>query len=245
MASIDISSAPREASLDLHPNTQITAQNQIQSPLLRLPGEIRNNIYSYAQSGGYCLRVHSWVARPLGSKQVIFNFVQQLGPEETPENKKTRGVMPDPVSWSFKLQLVCRQVASEIDRLAAYRNNIFSFHDIIRAIDFSARLTTEQNAAIMEISIDGTVNRTPNYPRSREPPHAPLRTLFPALKRVYIKSSKPRRPRDHSTRPSLQRLVMDSGFRYQVDSRNSGLEIVRMDVLDDSADYEKAEKITL
>jgi hypothetical protein len=153
-----------------------------------------------------------------------------------------------PASRIFNLQLVCRQITAETDKLAAYKSNVFSFSNLHESIEFSSQLTTQQSARILNISIDGTIFYHP-FHKARandRPPTVPLRAVFPALQRVYLNYY----PRCHvivsqQNTPSLQRLFMDSGFLHQMDAQNTGLEIVQVDVLNSNADYEQVQKMKL
>ncbi|CAO2656933.1 Nn.00g057360.m01.CDS01 [Neocucurbitaria sp. VM-36] len=98
------------------PNTSahleaITQQNQLTSPFLRLPAEIRNTIYHHALSG------HEIYALPSGLRKFIC-----MG---RPSTQFTWHLYPISQILALHLPLVCRQIRSETGKYFAFKFNSF------------------------------------------------------------------------------------------------------------------------
>jgi hypothetical protein len=126
-----------------------TARNKVESPLLWLPGESRNQIYHYA-SGGFVIfvncssyedDVHAKVnlelrlvkpaddaTNPTDSDDYIPN--NQNRPKD-PAFRLAKQYLPHHPSYAvstiYNLQSLCRQTRAETNNLDPYRDNIFSF----------------------------------------------------------------------------------------------------------------------
>lgn len=172
----------------------ISANNQLASPFLRLPGEIRNTIYHYAMAGNEIYAVSR------GSK------IMCMG---RPASQFAWKFEPMTEIMAFHLPLVCRQIRSETGKYFTFKFNTFGS---TMAADFSqlvARFTDDQKARIETVKMnfdrrDATFSRSVPYLVTVQP-GSPFRTLtlLPSLKRLVL--------RDLSTMNEVEkeRLVID------------------------------------
>ena len=189
-----------------------TSLHSKQSPLLRLPPEIRNIIYRYA-IGGYLIQVSSGY-RP--SNRQLEEHLERLQNPRQPEgdgelirHRVFPGLDPSygsahlaverPMSIAqvFNISLVCRQLASET-ALLQYKHNLFELDvNILHryygqpyeewVLDLGVTgFSLEQRTAIQEISICGVPEMDFIADRIRHTPARSIRFTFPSLQRVYI-----------------------------------------------------------
>ncbi|KAF2648571.1 hypothetical protein K491DRAFT_722462 [Lophiostoma macrostomum CBS 122681] len=138
-------------------NAEITARNSTSSPLLRLPAELRIEVYAYAV-GGHLLHVRfkppkvaayheicfclSHVSRPLAPSRLTgydWDFEHKLHHCE-------------PAVSICNITLVCRQVATESWNFQ-FRYNTLNFHEIFNLYAFILRSSPTRLSAIIEIRL--------------------------------------------------------------------------------------------
>jgi hypothetical protein len=172
----------------------ISDNNQLASPFLRLPGEIRNTIYHYAMAGNEIYAVSR------GSK------IMCMG---RPASQFAWKFEPMTEIMAFHLPLVCRQIRLETGKYFTFKFNTFGS---TMPEDFSqlvARFTDDQKARIETVKMN-FVRRNNTFSHSTPylvtvQPGSPFRilTVLPSLKRLVL--------RDLSTMDEVEkeRLVMD------------------------------------
>ncbi|KAF1961027.1 hypothetical protein CC80DRAFT_544424 [Byssothecium circinans] len=144
----------------------ITTFNSINSPLLRLPGELRNMITEYAL-GNNVIMVEGFTQRLAPDKAVALEFrlvsptsrTKEFGPgiddrKQLPFST-VQGEPSKNVSLLFNLGLVCRQINAEAT-LFPYRYNVFHFNTVRTCDRFIEKLSTRQQGAISSISLGDT-----------------------------------------------------------------------------------------
>ncbi|KAF2445478.1 hypothetical protein P171DRAFT_265954 [Karstenula rhodostoma CBS 690.94] len=170
----------------------VTKRNSTESPLFRLPGEIRNMIYDYA-TGHYNI-YHTCEGRLI------------VGPIDPWDWRHAFVEFPSAPSL-LALTLVCRQTYLEA-RLHVFANNTFdtkNFFYFRRRVD---KLTTAQKNAIATITcafdcmgkigfnvfrLTNTIDHTENF---LVKPYLDILPAFVGLKRVFVDSSKMTRRND-------------------------------------------------
>ncbi|KAF2635244.1 hypothetical protein P280DRAFT_473970 [Massarina eburnea CBS 473.64] len=141
---------PAEAAISgTDANSAITVRNSLESPLLRLPAELRNRIWGFA-TGGYVIgeylkrdakgRYKYWESRDEG-----ISFCLRT-PQVSPE------MAPIPVSTIFDLCKACRQMYRETT-LMQYANNTFDFDELRTMASLFARLTTPHRNSIGSLAM--------------------------------------------------------------------------------------------
>lgn len=124
------------ADIDLHSSIG----NATNSPLLQLPGEIRNMIFKYA-----VLSDDGWIA-------LIFNrhnFISRSGPS-------TQACKDQTSSIAMRLPLVCRQIYSETATLF-YSVNCFAFESDDMMLKWLAKRLLAQREAIRTLMLHSTI----------------------------------------------------------------------------------------
>ncbi|KAH6864799.1 hypothetical protein BKA58DRAFT_471995 [Alternaria rosae] len=145
--------------------SEITTRNMTQSPLLRLPGELRNKIFAYAVGGHVILAKLVTLYEPNFAERLEFCLTTTVQPKP-PKEPRNRGYhgshhiysgdsldvfLPgntsQRVSRIFTVGRVCRQIYTET-ALLQYKTNCFHF-DVPAFIDlFTKQLTFDQRRAI-------------------------------------------------------------------------------------------------
>ncbi|KAI4644342.1 hypothetical protein J4E93_006243 [Alternaria ventricosa] len=152
----------------------LTLRNQIESPLLRLPGELRNRICELAV-GGNIIVVRSCYKRP-GKISVHLTSADTPGPVTS-------------VSGIFTMGLACRQLHQEI-ALTQYTKNIFHFDGVQAFRTFVEGLTTAQRALLTSVSINVEDYLGPKLYwdlfTNVWKGHEGTKIFLPELERVYI-----------------------------------------------------------
>jgi len=155
-------------------------RNQAESPLLRLPGELRNRIYELAVGGNIIVVTKSY--KRWRKTSVYLTSADPSGPDA----KSAQASIRAPVSGIFTIGLVCRQLHRET-ALSQYARNLFHFDNMYYGRDFVDSLSSAQRALVTSISVRiGTyfVTRWFNsYPRKG----LDMPSIFlPQVERVYI-----------------------------------------------------------
>ena len=183
-----------------------TAANKTNSPLLRLPGELRNRIYSFA-AGGFVIVVKDEngpvsIDGPRPPFKLTYRLAIATTPGTTEQLENYTNVnghsvraktvsKAEHVSNIFTIARVCRQVSEET-ALLQYKENVFSFNtgDALRS--FSALLRSAQRNAINTISIETEYLRDQlrwgtGYPSSSfSISMPPFRKMLPSLKNIFV-----------------------------------------------------------
>ncbi|KAL1595211.1 hypothetical protein SLS60_009899 [Paraconiothyrium brasiliense] len=163
----------------------ITQRNSTQSPLLRLPGEIRNLIYAYStgQYNIYHTTTGSLIVGPVDPWDWRHAFVE----------------FPS-VTGLLSLTLVCRQTYLEA-RLHVFANNTFDTKNFFYFRHCADKLNKEQKNAITTITCDfdclgtvgfnvfrltGTIDHTEHF---LVKPYLKVLPALTGLKRMVIKRS--------------------------------------------------------
>jgi len=167
---------------------EITLRNQIESPLLRLPGELRNRICELAVSGNIIV-VSSSYKRP-GKMPVYLTSAETPGPIVKGAQKSDR----TSVSGIFTIGLACRQLHQET-ALTQYTKNTFHFDDEQTGRTFVEGLTSAQRALLTSISINFYDYFKADcwcwdFVTHTWEGNEGTRIFLPELKRVYIKDDK-------------------------------------------------------
>jgi hypothetical protein len=156
-------------------------RNQTESPLLRLPGELRNTIYHYAVERGHIVEV--WDCSSKGARTNILVYIS------VPTRK---GKIFITMAKLFTLPLVCRQMNAETKNLH-YRWNTFHFSNLRAFTHFIRRLSEDRREAIVTMSLGTLAHPLPDY-RSLAMgvlsypwiPSCSIRDFLPNLNRIYV-----------------------------------------------------------
>ena len=180
--------------------------NKPGSPLLRLPGELRNKVYSFAV-GGFVIMVsnkgsRSSIFRPNEPVKLTYRLAIATthGTIEQSENNTNASgscleAGPSPgvehVSSIFTIARVCRQVSEET-ALLQYKENVFSFSTELVLLSFSAMLKSAQRNAINTIPIeteyveDTVCHRSVYSFLGMSTPMPPFREILPSLNSIFV-----------------------------------------------------------
>ncbi|KAI4931946.1 uncharacterized protein J4E92_003844 [Alternaria infectoria] len=187
--------------------SEITTRNSTESPLLRLPGELRNRILGYAV-GGYTVivAVHcNPSVRPgpqlKGRLAIAHQFVNNQCPKSrrdymlgiylnrsisTEDLSDFRGATCslDGVDQILTVTRVCRQLYHET-ALLQFKTNCFHFNSMDALDLFTEKLASIQLRAITAISIGmGYMYGHRFHMTSRPQPH--IRVFFSGLKKLFM-----------------------------------------------------------
>jgi hypothetical protein len=126
----------------------LTEQNMQDSPLLRLPGEIRNMVYNYTlPSGQYTIREQT-------SCSVIERFIARNSKTKPAPTPGEPGLVAEGHTINdLSLLLVCRQIHSET-ALIPFKQNVFCFANLDALIDIESIFTPKQCSAITNIQVN-------------------------------------------------------------------------------------------
>ncbi|KAF2647008.1 hypothetical protein K491DRAFT_723817 [Lophiostoma macrostomum CBS 122681] len=192
--------------------TDITALNSIRSPLLQLPGEIRNEIYGYARSDDEYLRVVFIATTNCKSEEVRYTSKmadlhiyrwneERLGAHVSDKSFQKFILTYIPVVSDlsldacrlFSLRAVCRQIRTEVEdnSLALYGRIAFGFFDPEALTHFVAATSIAQRHAIRQIAFPDLSNftglqRESGYQRGDFPAPSLLEDMFPNLKEIVL-----------------------------------------------------------
>lgn len=121
-------------------------RNQAESPLLRLPGELRNRIYELAVGGNIIVVTKSY--KRWRKTSVYLTSADPSGPDA----KSAQASIRAPVSGIFTIGLVCRQLHRET-ALSQYAKNLFHFDSMTAGQILLESLNSAQRALLTSISI--------------------------------------------------------------------------------------------
>ena len=242
------------------------ARNEKESPLLRLPGEIRNKIYEFAV-GGHIIIIKNYgreptyydPSPPMRLSYCLFTPSSSLASKTATEamkqpspNGSTKmpkiGASERP-SRIFGIDLVCRQIRAETAQIQ-YKHNIFEFDNCPTFVTFTMKLSAAQRNVITEISVDpvyiidklvGSKMGMGFSTRFAGPSYS-FRAVLPKLKRFYIADT------------FLQLFHRDTekekiAFTWEIlrfrKKRDDGLEMVLVDILDGAKKIKHAKRFTV
>ena len=169
-----------------NPSTARTTRNAIDSPLLRIPGEIRNKIYRYSAEG-YVIFVKTFIVHGFGTVHVplnVYNTYILVEPVLQSRFPLPESLESSP-SISFNLRSVCRQTRNETGRTASCHplHTTFNVESFEGLKTLGNDLTASQRKVLGSIIVrdpqkflqGGTgINATS------------LRSMFPTLQRVFF-----------------------------------------------------------
>jgi hypothetical protein len=166
-----------------------TARNSRESPLLRLPGEIRNEIFSYVL-GGKTL-VAQWHFDPLLARVAGMTFTTRSAlsiadPESDTSSSSDTGNVK---SADLAILSVCRQSYHEA-RLLPMSSNIWLFHKVYSLhSETLSRLCDFQIRAITRVTIEEDFtwpDTVPRYVAAMKCKGMHFYDLFPGVRYVYF-----------------------------------------------------------
>ena len=211
-------------------NTLSTTRNSTESPLLRLPGELRNRILGYVVGGHIVVLFDSPRSRPAGAPsglplQFRFTACSQTNFHDSYGMKR--------VSQSLTVTLVCRQLYFESAPLL-FEINSFNFRSVQAFELFAETLTSRQRSAIKTISISyNYVSTTRLFSTSGELPQIHPRLLLPGLSKVYLAPDAIEHLRDGAT--TREKLVEAMRLLNLGGHEGEGVWIGCFDVFDKTA----------
>jgi hypothetical protein len=246
-------------------NIVSSTRNQIHSPLLRLPGELRNRIYRFALSGHIIVINGEWTKSPSwGSScrlKSLLYVTSHAGERNNPtvltddhegerdnpivikENyEDQRGSCCGRVADAFVLGRVSRQFHAET-ALLPYATNTFYFKDKWYLRYFVDKLSSAQAEAIATIALDpnGQLLVTPTSPNSSWLGAMPL--WLPRFKSVYIAPNHHDMFQWRMSRYDKRKLDALEDMAVVRSVHRGGLYMYCFDVFDARADLGQATKV--
>ena len=232
-----------------------TELNSLNSPLLRLPGEVRNLIYQYALGGKVISVESNWgdidTTFMLRSK-TGFRFAKGCMPVFSRCQSPTKKNLAKGANKLFPLTTVCRQLASETLGFV-HKHNFFMFNSVGEYRRCARKFTQEQRNAITEFAFACNAAIGDMYARmiflrihGRDPDGITqgdwhrsglvvFREAFPNLDRVLI-GDLAREQNGPTLRQQQQWMLPTmSEIRILGNPFDAGLEIVVQDPMDGSA----------
>ncbi|OAF98978.1 uncharacterized protein CC84DRAFT_1181717 [Paraphaeosphaeria sporulosa] len=181
---------------------EVTERNATQSPLLRLPGELRNKIWRYATTGNI-VNIHDDDSR-WDSVFCKGHTVGVVGEDNPMRWLSTRAEDKPRLPTAFHLSAVCRQIYHEVGILA-YSDSIFvlsSWNDEGELMRQWVRtgLAPAHKNAIKDIAIDEE-----NF-YAYHLSGVKLRDFFPSLERLHLNAD-----RFHGVPDYVERVLLLPG----------------------------------
>ncbi|KAI4931577.1 hypothetical protein J4E85_004171 [Alternaria conjuncta] len=216
------------------PLEAITFRNQTESPLLRLPGELRNRIYELVVGGN-----------------IIFVSGSLQRPEKALVDLMTPGVAQKStwtfVSGIFTIGLACRQLHRET-ALTQYTKNVFHFDDMQSGRAFVNGLTSTQRALLTSISVNVVdyFSADPSWDLMLSMWSSVVDTdidmFLPELEIVYISAQ----DRTGSFRANEEEVLHTVGRKLKIGtSRKEGVSLMILDVFRGMENKDQAKTIKL
>ncbi|KAF2648565.1 hypothetical protein K491DRAFT_722455 [Lophiostoma macrostomum CBS 122681] len=157
----------------------ITARNSLESPLLRLPGEIRDKIYKYA-IGGNIIKFSRVNSGRTGTRKTVVSCFDDFFtiPSFSPG---------PPFKQLLSLGLVCRQTASETQGLPL-ATNILGFLGLWELGSVLSSISNDKRNHIIDIVIiDAMLMGIQPFKDFSMTHQLPATTvLMPSLKRIFV-----------------------------------------------------------
>ncbi|KAF2705166.1 hypothetical protein K504DRAFT_96633 [Pleomassaria siparia CBS 279.74] len=151
------------------------SRNATQSPLLRLPGEVRNQIWKYASGDvdvEICIFSHAWL-------KTQYRFVYSTVYDLAGDSMAVDGGI------AFNLSQTSRQVYAEAVNLVFVFNTFYFWQEEALEACIPRLLPAQVNAITSIRPCEGLVERY----RECAPPRQALKAIFPSLACVYITKS--------------------------------------------------------
>ncbi|KAF2648572.1 hypothetical protein K491DRAFT_722463 [Lophiostoma macrostomum CBS 122681] len=216
----------------------IKASNSAESPLLRIPGEIRNLIYEYA-SGGYIIRVTK-ISNASSSRMLEYSAIRAPFRHG---HKLDLGKFPPssllPAGLIFNLGRICSQIRAETQHLDPYACNLFACNDFPAYETFFHNvLHTHQRAAIHAMALFDvdkfleTMMEDWSLAQLRPLRASAFLTFLPKLDRILV-FSQTRYPKD------IFRGFLYAGLIGSADARDNGLQLMEVDELSLDAEVDE------
>ncbi|KAI4710520.1 hypothetical protein J4E89_004976 [Alternaria sp. Ai002NY15] len=216
------------------PLEAITFRNQTESPLLRLPGELRNRIYELVV-GGNIIFVSGLLQRPEKA------LVDLMTPGVAQKSTWTS------VSGIFTIGLACRQLHRET-ALTQYTKNVFHFDDMQSGRAFVNGLTSTQRALLTSISVNVVdyFSADPSWDLMLSMWSSVVDTdidmFLPELEIVYISAQ----DRTGSFRANEEEVLHTVGRKLKIGtSRKEGVSLMILDVFRGMENRDQAKTIKL
>ncbi|KAI4634112.1 uncharacterized protein J4E87_001282 [Alternaria ethzedia] len=216
------------------PLESITFRNQTESPLLRLPGELRNRIYELVV-GGNIIFVSGLLQRPEKA------LVDLMTPGVAQKSTWTS------VSRIFTIGLACRQLHRET-ALTQYTKNVFHFDDMQSGRAFVNGLTSTQRALLTSISVNVVdyFSADPSWDLMLSMWSSVVDTdidmFLPELEIVYISAQ----DRTGSFRANEEEVLHTVGRKLKIGtSRKEGVSLMILDVFRGMENRDQAKTIKL
>ncbi|KAH7399503.1 hypothetical protein BKA66DRAFT_451929 [Pyrenochaeta sp. MPI-SDFR-AT-0127] len=153
---------PRRTEAELE---AITEKNQLDSPFLCLPGEVRNRIYHYAFGG------HEIYAMPSGLRRFVC-----MG---RPDDQFAWNLKPIAQIMAVHLPLVCRQIRSETGKYFAFKFNTFgsTMPEYFKLLMDSLTIEQMNRIEVVKMNHDDGPEHYNSYQMGLEVQYEALRTL--------------------------------------------------------------------
>jgi len=244
------------------------ARNDRESPLLGLPGEIRNKIYEFAVGGHIIvIKYHDSLvtsSAPHLSAEISYHLitplsslvstVAKLAMEEKSSlagsTKMPKNEALERPSRIFGIDLVCRQIRAETSQIQ-YKHNIFHFDNHSELRMFAAKLSIAQRNAITKISAGSVylcdqlmvlnlrgMELSTRYTRH---PYS-FRTILPNLKRFYFTNIFLPVSMYDTEEEKIAQIWEILGTEKK---RDDGLEMILVEILDRARNIKDAKKFTI
>ncbi|KAI4659039.1 uncharacterized protein J4E78_005462 [Alternaria triticimaculans] len=214
-----------------------------ESPLLRLPGELRNRIYELAVGGNIIVVTKSYT-RP-GKTSVCLTSANTSGPDA----KSAQASIRAPVSGIFTIGLVCRQLHRET-ALSQYAKNLFHFDNMYHGRDFVDSLSSAQRALLTSISVnvedyfrsDFSWNFISSTWTWRSVVDTDTEIFLPQLESVYISAQDPK----GSFLAAEEEVLHTVGRKLKIGtSRKEGVSLIILNVFRGTENRDQAKMIKL
>lgn len=233
------------------------ARNEKESPLLKLPGELRNRIYEFVVGGHVIVIEHSGrmttpyvprlpvklTCRLITSSSSLTSQSGTLAEDRISGEREGQPIEPsERVSRIFTLGLVCRQIRAETASIQ-YKHNIFHFHNPSAFEVFTWQLSAAQCNAIVQVSI-GRVYALNTFlglsyiafdPSLDFASSCMLLVMLPKLVHLFIAPSTLRLLEPKSGEDKIGRAMLALGIRKG--PKDDGLMVVVQDVLDHASRF--------
>lgn len=148
---------------------RISERNQRESPLLRLPAEIRNSIYEYVL-GGQIIDIHADVDYPCGMPELVPEMRLGLSPNVSPRYHQKH---------PLALLEACHQIHSEAAPIL-FSTAVFNYGGHVDIETWDATNDLPVQPTVVTALLIRTVDEMLKEDRINELKY------FPALKRIYV-----------------------------------------------------------
>ena len=209
---------------------KVTARNCVDSPLLRLPGELRNLIYGYA-SVRYIIRIRLRSYRPLELEYSAIPAPFKLDDGHNLGSCPPSSVLP--AGCIFNLSRICSQIRNVTRHIDHYACSLFAFdHILAYGTFFHLRLRQHQRTEIRTIALFDTDKFIESSKGPRANCSVPalmqemgaFRNLLPNLERVLVD------PKTWYLEAMMEQFEA-AGLLIENSLRDTGLQMIEPDEL--------------